>query len=156
MKFSDFMVREAILTDLQATTKQEAMREVVRSLHHASALAEADLESIERELLAREELGTTGIGLGVAVLDPRPPVIDRIIGTIALSRRGIEWDAIDGEPVDVVFLLISPQSQPGSHLRCLETIGRSLKYDRFTNRLRQAETREQVIALLDEADQEVS
>jgi mannitol/fructose-specific phosphotransferase system IIA component (Ntr-type) len=154
MKFSNFVVREAILTDLQATTKEEAIREIVRSLHHAGALAEADLESITRMVLAREELGTTGAGQGVAIPETRHPAIKRVIGTIALSRRGVEWDAMDGEPVDVLFLLISPPRQPGNHLLCCEIIG-WLVYggERFVTRIRQAQTREQVIALLDEADQ---
>ncbi len=155
MKFSDFMVREAIFTDLQATTKEEAIREIVRSLHHAGALAEADLESITHTFLGREELGTTGVGQGVAVPETRHPAIKRVIGTIALSRRGVEWDAMDGEPVDVLFLLISPSSQPGNHLLCLEIIWWlvSCGGERFVTRIRQAQTREQVIALLDEADQ---
>ena len=91
MKFSDFVVREAILTDLQATTKEGAIREIVRSLHHAGALAEADLESITRGLLGREELGSTGIGQGMAFLgqgvalpETRHPAVDREIG----DRRG--------------------------------------------------------------------
>jgi PTS system nitrogen regulatory IIA component len=154
MKFSNFVVREAILTDLQATTKEGAIREIVRSLHHAGVLAEADLESITQELLVREELGTTGIGQGVAVLDTRPLAVNRVIGTVARSRRGVEWDALDGEPVDVLFLLISPSSQPGNHLLCLEIIGWHVYRDeRFVTRIRQAQTPEQVIALLDEADQ---
>ena len=138
-----------------AGSKEEAIREIVRSLHHAGALAEADLESITRMVLAREELGTTGAGQGVAIPETRHPAIKRVIGTIALSRRGVEWDAMDGEPVDVLFLLISPPRQPGNHLRALEIVGWLYRNERFRDRLRQAVTREQVIALLDEADQEV-
>ena len=106
-----------------------------------------------RAVLVREELGTTGIGQGVAVLDTRPLAVNRVIGTVARSRRGVEWDALDGEPVDVLFLLISPSSQPGNHLLCLEIIGWHVYRDEhFVARIRQAQTPEQVIALLDEAD----
>jgi PTS system nitrogen regulatory IIA component len=160
MKFSDFVVHEAILTDLQATTKEGAFREIVRSLHRAGALAEADLESITRGLLDREELGSTGIGQGMAFLgqgvalpETRHPAVDRGIGTVARSRRGVEWDAWDGEAVDLLFLLISPRNQPGHFLRGMLIIKCHLHDERFVTRLRQAETREQVIALLDEADQ---
>ena len=151
MKFSDFVVREAILTDLQATTKEGAIHEIVCSLHHAGALKEADLESITRGLLSREEVGSTGIGQGMAFSETRHPAVDRVVGTIALSRRGVEFDALDGEPVDLLFLLISANG-PG-HLRAMEVFNRHLDI-RFVTRLYQAQTREQVIALLEEADQE--
>jgi len=67
MKLSDFVVREAIVVDLQATGKEEAIREIVRSLSHSGRLAEADLESVTRAILGREELGSTGVGGGVAL-----------------------------------------------------------------------------------------
>src|SRR3954454_18864769 len=153
MKLSDFVVREAILVDLKATGKEETIREIVRSLHDAGRLAEGDIESVSRAILSREELGSTGIGQGVAVPHTRHPTVQRLIGTVALSRRGVDFAALDGEPVDILFLLISPPNQPGHHLRALENISRHLKDERFVNFLRQAKTREQVVELLDEADQ---
>jgi len=153
MKLSDFVVREAIVVDLQATGKEDAIREIVQALHHAGKIAEADLESVTRHILSREELGSTGIGQGVAVPHTRHSAASRLIGTVALSRRGGDFAALDGEPVDILFLLISPPNQPGDHLRALENISRHLKDDRFVSFLRQAKTRDQVIELLDEADQ---
>lgn len=153
MKLTDFVVPEAILVDLQATGKEEAIREIIGSLHKAGRLAEADLESIIRAILNREELGSTGIGQGVAVPHTRHPKVDRLIGTVALSRRGVDFAALDGEPVDILFLLISPPNQPGDHLRALENISRHLKDERFVSFLRQAKTREAVAELLEEADQ---
>jgi nitrogen PTS system EIIA component len=153
MKLSDFVVREAILVDLKATAKEEAIREIVWSLHAAGRLAEADLEGVARAILNREELGSTGIGQGVAVPHTRHPKVDRLVGTVALSRQGVDFAALDGEPVDILFLLVSPPNQPGDHLRALENISRHLKDERFVSFLRQAKTREQVADLLDEADQ---
>jgi PTS system nitrogen regulatory IIA component len=153
MKLSDFIIRDAIITDLQATTKEEAIREIVKSLHDAGYLAEADLESVAKAILNREELGSTGIGQGVAVPHTRHAKVNRLLGTVALSRRGVEFAALDGEPVEILFLLISPPNQPGDHLRALENISRHLKDEKFVSFLRQARTREQVIDLLDEADQ---
>ncbi len=152
MKLSDFVVREAILVDLQATGKEGAIREIVKSLHDAGRLAEADLDSVSRAILSREELGSTGIGQGVAVPHTRHPTVTRLIGTVALSRKGVDFAALDGEPVDILFLLISPPNQPGDHLRALENISRHLKDDHFVSFLRQAKTKEQVVELLDEAD----
>ena len=155
MKFSDFVVREAIITDLQATTKEGAIREVVRSLQDAGHFAGADLESFMRMLLGREELGSTGVGGGCAFpgANCRHPSVDRAIGTIALSRRGIEWDALDGEPVDILFFLTTSPKRPADDLLAQEVIGRHMGDERFRDRLRQAETREQVFKLLEEADQ---
>ncbi|HEV3167410.1 MAG TPA: PTS sugar transporter subunit IIA [Isosphaeraceae bacterium] len=153
MKLSDFVVREAILVELQATSKEEAIREIVRSLHQAGRLAENDLDSVARAILSREELGSTGIGQGVAVPHTRHPTVDRLIGTVAISRRGVDFAALDGEPVDILFLLVSPPNQPGDHLRALENISRHLKNESFVNFLRHAKTREHVVELLDEADQ---
>ncbi len=152
MKLSDFVVRKAILVDLKATGKEEAIKEIVHSLRDAGSLAEADTDSVIRAILNREELGSTGIGQGVAVPHTRHPKVDRLIGTVALSRKGVEFAALDGEPVDILFLLVSPPNQPGDHLRALENISRHLKDERFVSFLRQAKTREDVEDLLDEAD----
>jgi len=153
MKLSDFVVREAILTDLQATGKEEAIREMVRSLNHAGCIAEGDIEGVSRAILGREELGSTGIGQGVAVPHTRHPTVNRLVGTVALSRQGVDFAALDSEPVDIFFLLISPPNQPGDHLRALENISRHLKDERFVSFLRQAQTRENVVELIEESDQ---
>jgi nitrogen PTS system EIIA component len=153
MKLSDFVVREAILVDLQATSKEAAIREIVGSLATAGRLDAADTDGVARAILNREELGSTGIGQGVAVPHTRHPKADKLIGTVAISRRGVDFAALDGEPVDIFFLLVSPPNQPGDHLRALENISRHLKDDKFVSFLRQAKTREQVIEILDEADQ---
>ncbi len=153
MKLLDFVVREAVVVDLQAGGKEEAIREMVGSLHRAGRLADHDTESVIRAILSREELGSTGIGQGVAVPHTRHPTLQKLIGTAALSRRGVDFAALDGEPVDIFFLLVSPQNQPGDHLRALENISRHLKEERFVHFLRQARTQENIIEVLEEADQ---
>ncbi|MEW4571048.1 PTS sugar transporter subunit IIA [Tautonia sp. JC769] len=153
MKLSDFVVRDAVIVDLQATTKEEAIREIVSGLRDAGRLSDSDLEGVTRAILNREELGSTGIGQGVAVPHTRHPMVDRLIGTVALSNKGVEFAALDGEPVDILFLLVSPPNQPGDHLRALENISRHLKDEQFVRFLRQARSREQILDVLDEADQ---
>lgn len=153
MKLSDFVVRDAILVDLQATGKEEAVREIVRSLRDAGQVAEVDYEGVVRAILGREELGSTGIGQGVAVPHTRHPTVQRLVGTVALSRRGVDFAALDGEPVHIFFLLISPPNQPGDHLRALENISRHLKDEAFVQSLRQAKSRDAVVEDLREADQ---
>jgi mannitol/fructose-specific phosphotransferase system IIA component (Ntr-type) len=153
MKLSDFVIRESIIIDLQATTKEAAIREMVYSLNASGYLPDSEVESVIRAILGREELGSTGIGMGVAVPHTRHATLTRLIGTVALSRRGVDFAALDGDPVNIFFLLVSPQNQPGDHLRALENISRHLKDERFVSFLRQARGKEQVIQVLEDADQ---
>lgn len=156
MRLSDFVVPGAINVDLQATRKEDAIREIVAGLRDAGQIAESDYESVVRAILSREELGSTGIGQGVAVPHTRHPSASKLVGTVALSRQGVDFAALDGDPVDIFFLLVSPPNQPGDHLRALENISRHLKDEKFVNFLRQAKTREAVVDLLEESDQAAS
>lgn len=153
MKLSEFVVREAIIVDLQATGKEATIREIIGSLQAAGQIPAGETENVVKAIMGREELGTTGIGEGVAVPHARHPTVDRLVCTVALSRTGVNFDAVDAEPVNVFFLLISPPHQPGPHLRALETISRHLKDARFVSFLRQSRTREAVIEVLEEADE---
>ncbi len=149
---SDFVVRDAILPDLPATNKEGVIREMVESLRAAGQFRGADLEDIVRAILKREFLGSTGIGRGVAIPHTKHNSVERLVGTVALSHKGIAFDSLDGEPVHVFVLLISPQDRPGDHLRALENVSRSLRDDSFVRALRAATTREEITALLDRAD----
>jgi len=152
MKLLDFVVPEAIVVDLQATSKEGAIREIVGSLRDAGSLQPDDVEGIIQAILNREELGSTGIGQGVAVPHTRHPKVDRLVGTVALSRKGVEFAALDNDPVTILFLLVSPPNQPGDHLRALENISRHLKDERFVSFLRQAQTLKEIQDLLHEVD----
>jgi len=149
---SDFVVRDAIIAELPATNKEGVIREMVESLRAAGQFRGADLEDIIRAILKREFLGSTGIGRGVAIPHTKHNSVERLIGTVALSTKGIAFDSLDGEPVHVFVLLISPQDRPGDHLRALENVSRSLRDDSFVRSLRTATTQEEIIALLDRAD----
>jgi mannitol/fructose-specific phosphotransferase system IIA component (Ntr-type) len=157
MKLSDFLVREAIITDLPATTKEGAFREIVRSMQDAGHLAEVDPEGLTRALLEREGLSPQAIGHGVACPEGGHREVDRVIGTIALSRRGVEFGAVDGKPVDIIVCLFRPPftgqpSKPGDILHAWEAVARCFQDDRFLGRLRQCKTREEVFDLIVEVD----
>jgi nitrogen PTS system EIIA component len=154
MRMTDFVAREAILPELTATTKEGVIREMVGSLGRAGLLKAAELEDIIRAVLKRELLGSTGIGRGVAIPHTKHSSVERLIGTVALSRPGVSFESLDGEPVHVFVLLISPQDRPGDHLRALENVSRSLRDDGFVRSLRQATTREAIWDLLGELDQQ--
>lgn len=152
MRMSDFVVRDAIVAELPATNKEGVIREMVESLRAAGQFRGADLEDIIRAILKREFLGSTGIGRGVAIPHTKHNSVERLVGTVAISHKGIGFDSLDGEPVHVFVLLISPQDRPGDHLRALENVSRSLRDDNFVRALRSTNTREEIIGLLDKAE----
>lgn len=153
MKLSDFVVRDAILASLEASDKEGAIREMVESLRSTGHVANGDYDGIVKAILKREELGSTGIGNGVAVPHTKHPSVKGLIGTVARSKSGVEFSSLDGEPVHILFLLISPPDRPGDHLRALENISRHLRDDSFCRFLKQAASRGNIEELLDEADQ---
>ena len=153
MKLSDFVIREAVIPDLSARTKEEVIREMVESLRTTGHVGNGEEERVIKAIMKREEQGTTGIGRGVAVPHTKHAGTTRLIGSVALSRTGIDFCSLDGEPVHVLFLLVSPSDRPGDHLRALETISRHLRNDTFCRFLRQSTTREQILDVLDDADQ---
>src|SRR4029078_4383095 len=152
MKFSDFICREAIRTNLEANEKKAVIRAMANSLVEAGKINEKDLESIVEAILKREELGSTGIGRGVAVPHTKHPSIDKLIGTVAISEGGVNFDSLDGEKVHLLFLLVSSPDRRGTHYRALENISRQVRYDTFCKFLKQSKKPEDVWQLLEEAD----
>ncbi|MEM6330324.1 MAG: PTS sugar transporter subunit IIA [Planctomycetota bacterium] len=152
MKFADFIVKDAIRASVEATDKEGVIREIASSLLAAGAVAEDQLDSIIEAVLKREELGSTGIGRGVAVPHTKHPTVDELCGTVVVSEGGVEFDSLDGEKVHLLFLLVSPPDRPGDHLRALENISRQLRDDSFCNFLKQSKSPEDIWQLLEEAD----
>ena len=152
MRMSDFVVRDSVVVPLKATTKESVIREMVEGLRASGQFKGAEVEDIIRAILKRELLGSTGIGRGVAIPHTKHASVEKLVGTIAVSPTGVAFDSLDGEPVFVFVLLISPQDRPGDHLRALENVSRSLRDDSFVRSLRAAKTREEITALLDRAD----
>lgn len=113
MKLSEFVVSESILTDLVAGSKEEAIRGMVESLSRTGGIAPDDREGIISAILKREELGSTGIGRGVAVPHTKHPSVNKLVATIAISQGGVEFASLDGEDVHILFLLVSPPRERG-------------------------------------------
>jgi PTS system fructose-specific IIA component/PTS system nitrogen regulatory IIA component len=153
MKLSEFVVEDAVIADLHAENKEQAIREMVSSLCSAGKIRPEDQEAIVKAIMTREELGSTGIGRGVAVPHTKHSSVDSLIATVGLCHNGLDFQSLDGGDVYIIFLLVSPPDRPGDHLRGLETITRHLKRDDFCRFLRQSKTRAQVMELLREADE---
>ncbi len=152
MKFADFVCHEAIRPDLKAQSKDEVIREIAGALAEVGKIAEEELDSIVKAIMKREELGSTGIGRGVAVPHTKHPSVSQLVGTVGVSHEGLDFKSLDGEKVQLFFLLISPPDRPGDHLRALENISRQLRDDTFCRFLKQAKTMEEITQLLEEAD----
>ena len=152
MRFDEFIVADSIIPNLQATKKEDAIREMAASLFKAAKLSEDDYENLVRAIIKREELGSTGIGRGIAVPHTKHPCVKEVVGTVAVSNKGVEFDSLDGDPVYVLFLLISPLNEPAKHLRALELIARQVRNDTFCKFLKQARNSEDILQLLSEAD----
>ena len=152
MKLCDFVVQAALIPELAPGSKEMAIRSMVSALCQAGSIQESDEEGIVAAILKREELGSTGIGRGVAVPHTKHPSVDKLIASIAVSRDGVDFSSLDGEPVFVVFLLVSPPDRPGDHLRGLENISRHLRNDKFCKFLRASKSAKEIWELLQEAD----
>jgi mannitol/fructose-specific phosphotransferase system IIA component (Ntr-type) len=152
MKFADFVSTDAIRAKLAADDKEGVIREMTQSLADSGKVAAGELEGIVRAILKREELGSTGIGRGVAVPHTKHSSVGRLVGTVAISQAGVDFDSLDGEKVQLFFLLISPPDRPGDHLRALENISRQLRNDTFCRFLKQAKSADEIKTLLEEAD----
>ncbi|HEX3148552.1 MAG TPA: PTS sugar transporter subunit IIA [Gemmataceae bacterium] len=148
----DFLVRDALIPALNATTKEGAIRELVTSLQSAGYFQPKEVDAVVAEVLRREGLGSTGIGRGVAIPHSRYEGLPRLIGTLGLSKGGIPFDSIDGQDVRLVFLLVSRPDQPGPHLHALETIVRITENDEFINNLAASTTREGMWKIISETD----
>ncbi len=152
MKFADFVIRDAVRASLTATDKEGVIRELAQALVTSGAIPEAEYEGIVKAILKREELGSTGIGRGVAVPHTKHGGANRLVATVGVSDEGVDFNSLDGERVQLLFLLISPPDRPGDHLRALENISRQLRDDTFCRFLKKTKSSADILQLLDEAD----
>jgi PTS system nitrogen regulatory IIA component len=151
MKLLDVLDTEAVLPDLQAGTKTEVLEELVTPVARSSGTA---VEELVQVLLDRERLGSTGIGGGIGIPHGKIPRIDRLFLGFGLSRRGIDFESLDGLPTRIFFLLVTPENSAGLHLKVLARISRMLKSDAFKERLLRARTRDEIIAILQSEDED--
>jgi mannitol/fructose-specific phosphotransferase system IIA component (Ntr-type) len=152
MKFSDFVSSKAIRAELTSIDKEASIGELVDSLVEAGDIRQADRDDIIRAIMKREELGSTGIGRGIAVPHTKHPSVQKLVGTVGVSTEGVNFDSLDGDKVQLFFLLVSPPDRPGDHLRALENISRQLRDESFCKFLKQSKTAEDILQLLEEAD----
>ena len=152
MKMLDILDRECIIPELRSKTKKEVLEELTGALLNCKA--DLDKEALVEVLLEREQLGSTGIGDGIAIPHGKVPDLDELIVSFGRSTLGIEFDSMDGRPTHLFFLLIAPENSAGVHLRALAKISRLLKSAHFRQRLLEAGTREELFQVIQEEDKE--
>ncbi len=152
MKLLDIIVKKAIIPNLVATERDEAVSEIINALVSAGALSPKLREEFIKAVIKRENRGSTGFGHGVAVPHVKHASISRMAVAVAISRSGVDFNALDRQPVYSILLLLSPEDQPEEHLDAMEAIFGNLSQETFRRFLRQSKTAEEVIALLEEAD----
>jgi len=151
MKILDVLQPEAILPDLTSRTKQEVIAELSAPVAH---LAKVDPAALVRVLLERERLGSTGIGGGIGIPHGKLPNLDHLMIGFGLSRKGVDFESLDGAPTRLFFLLVTPENSTGLHLKLLARISRILKNEPFKERLLQATDRKQIYGIIKEEDEE--
>ena len=153
MKLSDIMVADAIIPDLAAKDRDGVIEEIVNSLASCGAIPKKHTKEIVQAILDREQQATTGIGKGVSLPHAKLKYIKKAVGTIARSSQGIDFAALDSKPVYSVILLLSSPEDPDEHLQAMETIFKHVQRDIFRKFLRQSETRQAIVELIEEADE---
>lgn len=153
MKLSDIMVSDAIVSKLNSTTRDDSIIELVEALVAAGAISKKQAPEVIKAILAREAQATTGIGKGVALPHAKLKGIKKPVGTIGGSATGIDFSSLDSKPVYSVILLLSSPDNPDEHLQAMETIFKHVQRDIFRKFLRQSETTEEIVDLIQESDE---
>ncbi len=152
MKLREIVVEKAIITSLQSSKRDEVLGELLDALVAADAINADRRDPYLKEALKRERKGSTGFGHGVAVPHVKASGLDRLTVAIGISEAGVDFNALDKQPVHSIFLLISPEERPEEHIDAMEAIFGNLSKDQFRRFLRQAADVKEITTLLEEAD----
>jgi PTS system nitrogen regulatory IIA component len=148
MEIGELLAPDRVIPDLRATSKKQALQELSRRAAEMTGLHERAVFDI---LLERERLGTTGVGQGIAIPHGKLPGLDKLYGLFARLEQPIDFDAIDEQPVDLIFLLLAPESAGADHLKALARVSRLLRDGAICEKLRACNTAKAIYALLTDA-----
>ncbi len=151
MKICDVLHKEAILADLKARNKKGILEELVAPV---ADIAKVQQEDLVRVLLERERLGSTGIGGGIGIPHGKMKNLENLVLGFGLSRKGVDFESLDGKPAHIFFLLVTPENSTGLHLKLLARISRILKNETFKNRLLEAGDRDEILGIIMGEDEE--
>lgn len=152
MKLRELVVDTAILPYLVANKRDDAIHELLDALVQSGKVSPQMKATFAKSIIDREKKGSTGLGKGVATPHAKHKSVKRPFVAIGISKSGVDFNSIDKQPVQSIFLLISPEESPELHLAAIQSIYSQLSKDQFRNFLRQSTTVHDVITILDEAD----
>src|ERR1044071_1132573 len=147
MDLGDLITPEGVIASLKAKNKKQALQEMSQ---RAAELTKLDARQIFETLLQRERLGSTGVGRGIAIPHGRMPALTRIVSVFARLEEPIDFEALDDEPVDLIFLLLAPEHAGADHLKALARISRLLREPSTIERLRASRDRAALYSVLTE------
>ena len=146
MKITEFLDKRGIKVGLQAAEKEDALKELVDVLADVKDIG--DKKSIVKALIEREGLGSTGIGQGIAIPHGKTDRVSELVAVLGISQKGVNFEALDGEPVYIFFLLVAPKETAGPHLKALAQISRLLRDSYFCELLKRCKSAEEVYELM--------
>ncbi len=153
MNIMSFLDERAVSVEVKSQSKEDIIRELVELLVRAGSIKEKDVHKLVQILLKRESLGSTGIGQGVAIPHGKCDCVTKLVSAFGVSRAGVNFDSLDGEPVHLFFLLVAPEDFAGPHLKALARISRLLKDKHFRDTLRTAKDEKTLVKTIREEDE---
>lgn len=152
MNVYEMLDKKAVTTELTSKDKPEALSELVELLVSSGTIKEADKDLILGKLKEREVLGSTGIGKGVAIPHAKSKRVKKMIAAFGISKQGMDFKSLDGEPTHIFFLLLAPGETPGPHLKALAKISRMLDDKFVRDRLRSAKSDQDILKIIKEEE----
>lgn len=153
MQIMDFLSKRAIVVDIRSTKKEEVIRELLEALVNAGEIEKRHCEKILDALMAREALGSTAIGQGIAIPHAKASCVNKLVAAFGLSKKGVDFNSLDGEVAYIFFLLLAPQDSAGPHLKALARISRLLKDKYFRDSLHACIDEKSIIKIITQEDE---
>ncbi len=151
MEINDLLPPDGVTADLKVTSKKQALQDLAKRIAEVAGLQERTVFDV---LMERERLGTTGVGNGIAIPHGKLPNLDRLYGFFARLAQPIDFQAIDERPVDLIFVLLAPESAGADHLKALARISRLLRDQSVCDKLRGTDNAEALFAILTESEED--
>lgn len=145
MKVTDLLSTELVIAELKSLKKEDAINELINTFKNDPRII--NLEKVRNSVLEREKIMSTGVGKGFAIPHGKTSAVSDIIGAFGKSSQSIDFDSLDGKPVNLVFLLVGKDTLVSSHIKLLSRISRLMNKDDFRARLIEAKTAEEIIGL---------
>lgn len=152
MKITEFLCKGAVTNDLNATSKEDVISELVTLLVESNVIEKKSKNKVIDALMAREALGSTAIGQGIAIPHAKSESTDTLVAALGISKKGVHFDSLDGEPAYIFFLLVAPIDSAGPHLKALARVSRLLKDKFFRDSLKNTKSHKEILELVSQED----